>query len=41
MNPGNSVKANLYFEVPKGTKLKAITIATGIFTLAGDAVVTP
>ncbi|MCP3785258.1 DUF4352 domain-containing protein [Micromonospora sp. A3M-1-15] len=39
--PGNSVKANVYFEVPMGTKLRAITIAAGIFTLAEDAVVTP
>ncbi|WP_262285469.1 DUF4352 domain-containing protein [Micromonospora sp. MA102] len=41
INPGNSVKANGYFEVPEGTMLKAITIAAGLFTFAGDAVVTP
>lgn len=41
INPGNSVKANVYFEVPNGTKLKAITIAAGLFTFAEDAVVKP
>ncbi|MFI7284119.1 hypothetical protein ACIBOV_28055 [Micromonospora chersina] len=28
------MNANVYFEVPKGTKLKAITVAAGLFTLA-------
>lgn len=41
INPGNSVKANVYFEVPKGTKLKAITFAARLFTFAEDAAVTP
>ncbi|MEH0986328.1 DUF4352 domain-containing protein [Micromonospora sp. CPCC 205556] len=40
INPGNSVKANVYFDVPKGTKLKTITFDAGLFTLAKDAVVT-
>ncbi|WP_280839598.1 DUF4352 domain-containing protein [Micromonospora sp. A200] len=40
INPGNSVKANVYFDVPKGTKLKTITFDAGLFTLAEDAVVT-
>ncbi|MGN9804025.1 DUF4352 domain-containing protein [Micromonospora sp. L32] len=40
INPGNSVKANVYFDVPKGTKLKTITFAAGLLTLAEDAVVT-
>lgn len=40
INPGNSVKANVYFDVPKGTKLKTITFDAGMFTLAEDAVVT-
>jgi hypothetical protein len=40
INPGNSVKANVYFDVPKGTKLKTITFDAGLFTLAEEAVVT-
>ncbi|WP_089013678.1 DUF4352 domain-containing protein [Micromonospora inositola] len=40
INPGNAVKANVYFDVPKGTKLKTITFDAGLFTLAEDAVVT-
>ncbi|MBQ0906026.1 DUF4352 domain-containing protein [Micromonospora sp. U21] len=40
INPGNSVTANVYFDVPKGTKLKTITFDAGLFTLAEDAVVT-
>ncbi|WP_254909631.1 DUF4352 domain-containing protein [Micromonospora sp. NBS 11-29] len=40
INPGNSVKANVFFDVPKGTKLKTITFDAGLFTLAKDAVVT-
>lgn len=40
INPGNSVKANVYFDVPKGTKLKTITFDAGLFTFAEDAVVT-
>ncbi|WP_309232324.1 DUF4352 domain-containing protein [Micromonospora tarensis] len=39
INPGNSVTANVYFDVPKGTKLKMITLDAGLFTLAEDAVV--
>ncbi|MFE9183015.1 DUF4352 domain-containing protein [Micromonospora haikouensis] len=39
INPGNSVTANVYFDVPKGTKLKTITLDAGLFTLAEDAVV--
>ncbi|SCL29680.1 protein of unknown function [Micromonospora nigra] len=40
INPGNSVTANVYFDVPKGTKLKTITLDAGLFTFAEDAVVT-
>ncbi|MFF5171348.1 DUF4352 domain-containing protein [Micromonospora sp. NPDC000089] len=40
INPGNSVTANVYFDVPKGTKLTTITLDAGLFTLAEDAVVT-
>ncbi|MGC4805261.1 DUF4352 domain-containing protein [Micromonospora sp. DT233] len=40
INPGNTVTANVYFDVPKGTKLKTITFDAGLFTLAEDAVVT-
>ncbi|GAA4580899.1 hypothetical protein GCM10023176_61080 [Micromonospora coerulea] len=40
INPGNSVKANVYFDVPKGTKLKTITFAADLLTPAEDAVVT-
>ncbi|MBG6102700.1 hypothetical protein IW249_003114 [Micromonospora vinacea] len=40
INPGNSVTANVFFDVPKGTKLKTITLDAGLFTLAEDAVVT-
>ncbi|SCL35935.1 protein of unknown function [Micromonospora rhizosphaerae] len=40
INPGNSVRANVYFDVPKGTKLKTITFDAGLLTLAEDAVVT-
>lgn len=40
INPGNSVKANVYFDVPKGTKLKTITFDAGLLTFAEDAVVT-
>ncbi|WP_282282172.1 DUF4352 domain-containing protein [Micromonospora sp. WMMD998] len=40
INPGNSVSANVFFDVPKGTKLKTITFDAGLFTLAEDAVVT-
>ncbi|MEK8107670.1 DUF4352 domain-containing protein [Micromonospora sp. M12] len=39
INPGNSVTAAVYFDVPKGTKLKTITLDAGLFTLAEDAVV--
>ncbi|MGC4780400.1 DUF4352 domain-containing protein [Micromonospora zamorensis] len=39
INPGNSVTANVFFDVPKGTKLKTITLDAGLFTLAEDAVV--
>ncbi|MGW0503602.1 DUF4352 domain-containing protein [Micromonospora sp. NPDC003241] len=39
INPGNSVTANVYFDVPKGTKLKSITLDAGLFTFAEDAVV--
>ncbi|MEU1601986.1 DUF4352 domain-containing protein [Micromonospora matsumotoense] len=40
INPGNSVTANVYFDVPKGTKLKTITLDAGVFTFAQDAVIT-
>lgn len=40
INPGNSVKANVFFDVPKGTKLKTVTFDAGLFTFAEDAVVT-
>ncbi|WP_232534047.1 DUF4352 domain-containing protein [Plantactinospora sp. KBS50] len=40
INPGNSVRAKVHFDVPKGTKLKSITFDAGLFTLAEDAVVT-
>ncbi|MEV4386272.1 DUF4352 domain-containing protein [Micromonospora sp. NPDC049580] len=39
INPGNSVTANVFFDVPKGTKLKTVTLDAGLFTLAEDAVV--
>ncbi|MEU9510193.1 DUF4352 domain-containing protein [Micromonospora sp. NPDC048170] len=39
INPGNSVRANVFFDVPKGTKLKTVTFDAGLFTLAEDAVV--
>ncbi|MDG4791846.1 DUF4352 domain-containing protein [Micromonospora sp. WMMD1102] len=39
INPGNSVRANVYFDVPNGTKLKSVTFSAGLFTLAEDAVV--
>ncbi|MGC4791742.1 DUF4352 domain-containing protein [Micromonospora sp. DT178] len=39
INPGNSVRANVFFDVPKGTKLKTITLDAGLFTFAEDAVV--
>ncbi|KWV32505.1 DUF4352 domain-containing protein [Micromonospora rifamycinica] len=39
INPGNSVTANVFFDVPKGTKLKTITLDAGLFTFAEDAVV--
>ncbi|QDY06927.1 DUF4352 domain-containing protein [Micromonospora sp. HM134] len=39
INPGNSVTANVYFDVPKGTKLKTVTLDAGLFTFAEDAVV--
>lgn len=40
INPGNQVRAFVYFDVPKGTKLTTITFDAGLFTLAEDAVVT-
>ncbi|MGW1059075.1 DUF4352 domain-containing protein [Micromonospora rubida] len=40
INPGNSVRANVFFDVPKGTKLKTVTFDAGLFTFASDAVVT-
>ncbi len=40
INPGNSVTANVFFDVPKGTKLKTITLDAGLFTFAEDAVIT-
>lgn len=40
INPGNTVRANVFFDVPKGTKLKTITFDAGLFTFAEDAVVT-
>ncbi|MER7459338.1 DUF4352 domain-containing protein [Micromonospora sp. NPDC126480] len=39
INPGNTVRANVFFDVPKGTKLKTVTFDAGLFTLAEDAVV--
>ncbi|MGC4773314.1 DUF4352 domain-containing protein [Micromonospora sp. DT44] len=39
INPGNSTTVNVFFDVPKGTKLKTITLDAGLFTLAEDAVV--
>ncbi|MGI5148039.1 DUF4352 domain-containing protein [Plantactinospora sp. CA-294935] len=39
INPGNSVRASVYFDVPKGTKLSKIVFDAGLFTLAEDAVV--
>lgn len=40
INPGNEVRAFVYFDVPSGTKLATITFDAGLFTLAEDAVVT-
>ncbi|OZV83112.1 hypothetical protein CA850_06340 [Micromonospora echinospora] len=40
INPGNSIRAFVFFDVPKGTKLTSITFDAGLFTLAEDAVVT-
>ncbi|WP_326556424.1 DUF4352 domain-containing protein [Micromonospora sp. NBC_01796] len=40
INPGNSIRAFVYFDVPKNTKLTTITFDAGLFTLAEDAVVT-
>jgi hypothetical protein len=40
INPGNQVRAFVYFDVPKGAKLTTITFDAGLFTLAEDAVVT-
>ncbi|BCB84246.1 DUF4352 domain-containing protein [Phytohabitans suffuscus] len=40
INPGNQVRAFVYFDVPKGTKLTAVVFDAGLFTLAEDAVVT-
>ncbi|MER7169407.1 DUF4352 domain-containing protein [Micromonospora sp. NPDC000207] len=40
INPGNSVRANVFFDVPKGVKLKTLVFDAGLFTLAEDAVVT-
>lgn len=39
INPGNSVRANVYFDVPKGTKLTKLVFDAGLLTLARDAVV--
>ncbi|CCH16461.1 DUF4352 domain-containing protein [Micromonospora lupini] len=39
INPGNSVTAHVFFDVPKGTKLKTVTLDAGLFTFAEDAVV--
>ncbi|MFK3981340.1 DUF4352 domain-containing protein [Micromonospora sp. NPDC050397] len=39
INPGNSIRAFVYFDVPKNTKLTTITFDAGLFTLAEDAVV--
>ncbi|PWU48114.1 DUF4352 domain-containing protein [Micromonospora sp. S4605] len=40
INPGNSVRAYVFFDVPKGTKLSKIVFDAGLFTFAEDAVVT-
>ncbi|MGN9912554.1 DUF4352 domain-containing protein [Phytohabitans sp. LJ34] len=40
INPGNKVRAFVYFDVPKGTKLATVTFDAGLFTLAEDAAVT-
>ncbi|MFY1702774.1 DUF4352 domain-containing protein [Micromonospora sp. WMMA1923] len=40
INPGNAVRANVFFDVPKGVKLKKIIFDAGLFTFAEDAVVT-
>ncbi len=40
INPGNEVRAFVYFDVPSGTKLATITFDAGLFTVAEDAVVT-
>jgi hypothetical protein len=40
INPGNQVRAFVYFDVPKGAKLTTISFDAGLFTLAEDAVVT-
>jgi hypothetical protein len=40
INPGNQVRAFVYFDVPKGAKLTTITFDAGLFTLAEDAAVT-
>jgi Domain of unknown function (DUF4352) len=40
INPGNEVRAFVYFDVPSGTKLATITFDAGLFSVAEDAVVT-
>jgi len=40
VNPGNQVRAFVYFDVPKGAKLSSIVFDAGLFTLAEDAVIT-
>lgn len=37
INPGNQVRAFVYFDVPKGTKLDKIVFDAGLFTFAEDA----
>ncbi|MDQ7906617.1 DUF4352 domain-containing protein [Phytohabitans sp. ZYX-F-186] len=39
INPGNQVRAFVYFDIPKGAKLTTIMFDAGLFTLAEDAVV--
>lgn len=37
INPGNQVRAFVYFDVPKNTKLDTIVFDAGLFTFAEDA----
>lgn len=40
INPGNSIRAFVYFDLPKGATAKEALVAAGLFTFKADAVVT-